>query len=71
MTTNDKHLVDALIAAQTDQGYQASLIADGLSDATTVGGISWADLKTEAMHADYKSSNDYETLSDSDQDLID
>ena len=78
LTAEDSALVDALIAAQTTQGYSEDLLGaspyttgNDYTDLTTVAGISWADLKLSAMDASYLLTDSYTTLVADDKDLFD
>ena len=60
MSAEDQALVNALIAAQSEQGDENVLVSTltsvDLTDATTVDGTTWADLKAEATAVDYDTS---------------
>jgi len=69
-SVEDQDLITGLIEAQTAQGHQVSLqstlVIVQLTDATTVAGTSWANLKSAAVAPGYDTS----ALSTEDQALI-
>ena len=74
LVADDKDLLDSLIAAQTAQGGEDTLVSTfvstDLTDTTVIGDTTWADLRATAMAVDYQTTTAYTALSAEDSALV-